>query len=121
MTPDFLRNDLVNSLDENALVMAPVENRELSISRHLFVFSPQETMIELFRCRFFEVGDADTLRVDSLKNPVYDSVFAASIHGLQNNYDFLLVLCVEHFLKLSKFLVELLRLYLFILILSLET
>ena len=75
----------MNSLDENALVMAPVENRELSLSRHLFVFSPQETMIELLRSSFFEVGDADPLRVDSLKNPVYDSVFAASIHGLQNN------------------------------------
>src|SRR6267143_822158 len=31
------------------------------------------------------------------------------------------MLCIEHFLKLSKFLVELLRLFLFILILSLET
>ena len=31
------------------------------------------------------------------------------------------MLCVEHFLKLSKFLVELLRLFLLILVLSLET
>ena len=42
-------------------------------------------MIKFLRSGFFEVGDADPLRVDSLKNPVYDSVFAASIHGLQNN------------------------------------
>src|SRR3989442_2402413 len=82
MTPDFLRNDLVNSLDKDTFVMASIKNRKFSLSRDLFVFSPQETMIKLLRSRLLEVCDSDPLRVDSLKDPVYDPVFATSIHGL---------------------------------------
>src|SRR5437879_1482013 len=108
MTPDFLWDNIVNSLNENALVMATVENRELAVSRHLSVLPPQETVIELLRSRFLEVRDADPLWVDSLKDPVNDAVLATRIHGLKNNKNFLLVLCVEHLLKLPKFLVELL-------------
>src|SRR2546428_9296847 len=85
MAPDFFRNDLVNSLDKNAFVMASIKNRKFSFSRHLFVFSPQETMIKFLRCRFFEMCDSDPLGVNSLKDPVYDSVFATSIHCLKNN------------------------------------
>src|SRR6266566_1150938 len=85
MTPNLLRNDLVNSLNENALVMASIENGELAVSRHLSVLSLQETMIELLRSRLLEVRDADPLRVDPLKDPVNDAVFAPRIHGLQNN------------------------------------
>src|SRR6266849_6454173 len=85
MTPYFFRDDLVNSLDKHALVMASVENREFSLPRHLSVLSPQETMIKFLRSRFLEVRDADPLRVDSLKASVADSVFAARIHRLQNN------------------------------------
>src|SRR5712692_9008105 len=80
MIPDLLGNEFVNSLDENALVVAPVEDRKFSLPRHLLVFSPQETMIELFGSRFFEVGDPDSLGVYSLKDSVYDSILAASIH-----------------------------------------
>src|SRR5207245_2545698 len=85
MIPDFLRNDLVNSLDKDAFVVASVENRKFSLSRHLFMLTPQETMIKFLRCRFFEMCDSDPLGVDSLKDPVYDSIFATSIHCLQNN------------------------------------
>ena len=85
MTPDILGNDLVNSLNEDALVMTSVENGEFAVSRHLSVFSPQETMIEFLRCWLFEMGYADSLGIDSLKDSVYDSVFAPRIHSLQNN------------------------------------
>jgi len=85
MFPDFLRDEVVNSLDQDALVMASIEDRQFSLSGHLFVFSPQETMIKFLRGRFLEVRDSDPLRVDSLKNPVYDPVFPASIHSLQND------------------------------------
>ncbi|SRR5713226_5900907 len=101
--------------------MASVENDEFPPSWRLFVFSPQETMVEFIRSRFLEMRDTDPLGVNSLKGPVNDSVFAASIHRLQNNQDFLLVLCIEHLLKLSKFFVELLRLFAFIRIFSNES
>src|SRR2546427_10386062 len=94
MTPDFLRNDLVSSLDKDAFVVASSKNRKFSFSRALFVFSPQETMIKFLRCRFFEMCDSDPLGVESCKDPVYDSVFSTTILFLQTNYTFFFVFCL---------------------------
>src|SRR6266487_1707808 len=120
MTPNLLRNDLVNSLNENALVMASIENGELAVSRHLSVLSPQETMIELLRSRLLEVRDADPRRVDPLKDPANDAVLAPRMDGWQNNENVLRVLCIEALLKLATALVGLLRRSRRILLLSLE-
>ena len=75
----------MNSLYQDAFVMASIENRKVSLSGHLFVFPPQETMIEFPRSRFLEVRDADSLGIDPLENSIDDAVFSASVHGLQNN------------------------------------
>src|SRR5689334_10618414 len=101
--------------------MAPVENRDLPLSRNLFVFAPQESMVQFFGSGFSEMSDAYALGVHSLKNPVDDPIFAACIHCLQDNENFLYVLSIQHLLEFSKFLVELLRLLLLILVLALET
>jgi hypothetical protein len=75
---------------------------------------PEEIMVQLFRRRHSKMCNLDPLRVDSLKDPVDDPVLASRIDGLENDQDFHLVFGIEHFLKLSKFLVEFLGLRRFV-------
>ena len=67
---------------------------------------PEEIMVQLFRRRYSKVGNLDSLRIDPFKDPVDNPVLASRIDGLENDQDFHLVFGIEHFLKLSKFLVE---------------
>ena len=51
----------------------------------------------------------DTLWIDTFKDALNSAVFAAGVHGLQDDQHFVLVLSKEHLLKLFQFNVKLLR------------
>jgi hypothetical protein len=99
--PDFIWNNLVNALDQYALIVAAVEDSDLALARYLVMVPPEEIVIKLLRGGYAKVSNPDALRVDALEDATNRAVLAASVHRLQHNQELVLVLGPE---KLLKFL-----------------
>ena len=94
------------ALDQYSLVVTAVEDDHFTLSRDLLVNSPQKIMILFLGCGSLETRDAHALWINPLKDAPNGTVLTTSVHRLENDQYFVLVLSINHSLKVFKLLVQ---------------
>ncbi len=100
--PHRARHQLFDADDQHVLVVRAVEEADHAQRRRMLVNAPQEVVVEFFGGRHFEGSYLDALRVDAAHDVANGAVLAAGVHRLQDDQQGVLVLGVEHFLKLAQ-------------------
>jgi len=99
----------VNPHDEHVLVVAAVENHDLTPPRDLLVDAPQVVAGQLRRRRRLERYDADPLGIHPLEDAADDAVLARGVHALEDDEQAVAPLGVEHLLQLHQVVAQLVQ------------
>ena len=83
--PHLLRHEVVHPHDEDVLVVAAVEDRDVAARRGVLVHPPEVVVGELDVVRPLEVGDLDAERVHRAEDVLDRAVLARGVHALEHD------------------------------------
>jgi dTMP kinase len=102
--PLRLRDEIVDSNDEDVFILGAVENPDVADRRDCFVNSPKKIVRGLFGGGLLERSDVATLRIDAGHYVADGAVFPRRIEALQDDEEGALFLGIEAILQFIELL-----------------
>src|ERR1700758_102635 len=100
--PNFLGNEFVHPHDQNIFVLRTIEDADRAFFRYCLVNTPKEVVGQLFAIWYLKRGHRTALRTDTGHHVANGSVFASSIHALQNDQKCAFFFGVEQILQIIE-------------------
>src|SRR5579862_1263433 len=86
--------------DQNVLIVRPVENHYLAVSRRNLMRAPEEIMGELLLGGLLELKDGSPLRIESRKEMTNGAILSGRVEALQHNQQRLAGIRIKQILQL---------------------
>ena len=99
----------MNPHNQHILIMAAIENYDLSLSGCMLMNPPEIIMGEFFSSGGFKAGHFNSLGIYTIKHMSDRSILATGIHGLKDDQYLVFSFCIKKFLKGLKLIIQLLE------------
>src|SRR5579859_4173674 len=93
---------LVYANHQHFFIVRAIEDADLAALRQSPGGAPEKVMVQFFYGRLLETGDLASLGIHAGHDVLDQAVFAGGVHGLKDQQDRPLVLCVKLFLELLQ-------------------
>ncbi len=104
--PTLCGHQGVDSYHQDILIVAAIEDGDLTRSRSMFVHPPQVVVGQLLGSGYLETGHHHPLGIDAPKHVTDRAVLAARVHSLQDHEHLVSAFCPQQALQLAEALVE---------------
>lgn len=104
--PAVFVHERLDAGDEDIFVMGAVEDVDVTAARGILVDAPEEVVCQLGVVGGFEIDDAHALGVEGTEDGADGAVFAAAVHGLEDDEERVLSFCEHQLLKAVESLGE---------------